>query len=523
MKINLLKTVLLLLTCTFSFSTAFGQSPEKMSYQAVIRDAGDNLITDTEVGMQISILQGSASGEEVYVETQEPTTNANGLVSIEIGTGTTSDDFSAIDWADGPYFIKTETDPEGSTNYTITGTSQLLSVPYALHAKTADTVTGGITETDPVYESSVASGITGEDTTNWNNKLDSESDPVFDAWDKDYADLINIPDLSDTVNYLTDETDPVYESSVASGITGVDTTNWNNKLDSESDPVFDAWDKDYADLINIPDLSDTVNYLTDETDPIFTSSEAANITATDITNLDNLSGTNTGDQDLSTLATKTALGDSTAQVRNEIPDVSGFISSETDPQVGTNSLNYLSKWDGSALVSSTIFDNGNVGINTTDPDATLHVNGDAHITGDLVVDGSTTGEVMLDNSINDLSGTGMMTHGTVDDNATGIGAALYMASDGNYEEANAGALATMPCVALALETGTGDKKVLLQGNIRNDSWTLTPGGMMYVSLVTGKLTQTRPSATGEQVQIVGYATSTNTIFFNPNLMLIEIK
>ncbi|MFP4061139.1 MAG: hypothetical protein ACLFUC_11720, partial [Bacteroidales bacterium] len=180
MKINLLKTVLVLLTCTFSFSTAFGQSPEKMSYQAVIRDAGDNLITDTEVGMQISILQGSASGEEVYVETQEPTTNANGLVSIEIGTGTTSDDFSAIDWADGPYFIKTETDPEGSTNYTITGTSQLLSVPYALHAKTADTVTGGITETDPVYESSLASGITGEDTTNWNNKLDSESDPVFD-------------------------------------------------------------------------------------------------------------------------------------------------------------------------------------------------------------------------------------------------------------------------------------------------------------------------------------------------------
>ncbi|MFW5757848.1 MAG: hypothetical protein ACOCYO_04120 [Bacteroidota bacterium] len=127
-------------------ASVFAQSPEKMSYQAVIRDASDNLITDTQVGMQISILQGSANGTAVYVETQEPNTNANGLVNIEIGTGTTSDDFSTIDWANGPYFIKTETDPEGGTNYTITGTSQLLSVPYALHAKTAVNVTGNITE-----------------------------------------------------------------------------------------------------------------------------------------------------------------------------------------------------------------------------------------------------------------------------------------------------------------------------------------------------------------------------------------
>ena len=152
-------------------ATLWAQSPEKMSYQAVIRDASDNLITDTPIGMQISILHGSASGTAVYVETQEPSTNANGLVSIEIGTGTVeSGDFTTIDWANGPYFIKTETDPTGGASYTITGTSQLLSVPYALHAKTAESVTGTITETDPVYDSSVASGITGTDTTNWNNK-----------------------------------------------------------------------------------------------------------------------------------------------------------------------------------------------------------------------------------------------------------------------------------------------------------------------------------------------------------------
>src|SRR5690554_1526881 len=154
-------------------ASVWAQAPEKMSYQAVVRDGSNALVSSTAVGMQISILQGSASGTAVYVETQTPTSNANGLVSLEIGSGTVvSGDFTTIDWANGPYFIKTETDPTGGTSYTITGTSQLLSVPYALHAKTAETVTGTITETDPIFGASVASGITGTDITNWNNKQD---------------------------------------------------------------------------------------------------------------------------------------------------------------------------------------------------------------------------------------------------------------------------------------------------------------------------------------------------------------
>ena len=67
--------------------SAFAQSPEKMSYQAVIRNSSNALIINTQVGMQISILQSSANGTPVYVETQTPTSNANGLVSIEIGDG----------------------------------------------------------------------------------------------------------------------------------------------------------------------------------------------------------------------------------------------------------------------------------------------------------------------------------------------------------------------------------------------------------------------------------------------------
>ncbi len=113
----------------------FAQAPQKMSYQAVIRDGSNALVTSTTVGMQIIILQGSAIGSAVYVETQTPSTNANGLVSLEVGAGTVvSGTFAAINWVNGPYFIKTETDPTGGTNYTITGTNQLLSVPYAMYA-----------------------------------------------------------------------------------------------------------------------------------------------------------------------------------------------------------------------------------------------------------------------------------------------------------------------------------------------------------------------------------------------------
>ncbi len=324
-------------------ATVWAQSPEKLSYQAVIRNSNNALVTNTQTGMQISILQGSVSGGSVvYVETHTPTTNANGLVSIEIGGGTIiSGDFSAIDWADGPYFIKTETDPVGGTNYTIIGTSQLLSVPYALHAKTAESVSGGIIETDPVYSGSQAANITATDITNLENLSGTNTG------DQDLSTLATKTALSDStakvrseipnvIGFIKTETDPVYSGSQAANITATDITNLGNLSGTNTG------DQDLSTLATKTALSDSTakvrseipdvsGFLTSESDPTFTSSQAANITVTDITNLGNLSGTNTGDQDLSTLATKTALNDSTAKVRSEIPDVSGFLISESDP------------------------------------------------------------------------------------------------------------------------------------------------------------------------------------------------
>jgi len=165
-----MKRILTILVAVLITASVFAQAPQKMSYQAVIRDASDQLITNQNIGMQISILQGSVTGTPVYVERQFPTTNTNGLVTIEIGSGTiVSGNFSTIDWTNGPYFIKTETDLNGGANYTITGTSQLLSVPYAFHAATADSVTGNLNETDPVFTSSQANNITATDITNLSN------------------------------------------------------------------------------------------------------------------------------------------------------------------------------------------------------------------------------------------------------------------------------------------------------------------------------------------------------------------
>lgn len=122
-------------------ANVFAQAPQKMSYQAVIRNSSNALVSSTAVSMRISILQGSTTGTAVYVETQTATTNANGLVSLEIGAGTAvTGTFAGIDWSVGPYFIKTETDPAGGTSYSITGTSQLLSVPYALSAASASSI-----------------------------------------------------------------------------------------------------------------------------------------------------------------------------------------------------------------------------------------------------------------------------------------------------------------------------------------------------------------------------------------------
>lgn len=189
-----MKQLYVTLVSIFLTVSLFGQSPEKMSYQAVIRDTDNNILSYQEVGIKVSILQGDVSGTTIYSELFDSNhfTNENGLVTLEIGNGMpTQGVFSNIDWSIAQYFIKTEIDPTGGTNYTITSISQLLSVPYALHAKTAETITGNLNETDPIY-------------SNWN---------------KSYNDLTNTPHIVDSVIAVLDTTTLFVRNEIDSDIT----------------------------------------------------------------------------------------------------------------------------------------------------------------------------------------------------------------------------------------------------------------------------------------------------------------
>jgi len=255
----------------------FAQSPEKISYQTVVRNNSDVLVANKLIGMQISILQGSPSGTAVYVETQKLISNANGLVSLEIGSGTVvSGNFSSIDWANGTYFIKTETDPTGGTSYTITSTSQILSVPYALHSKTAEVLTGEITETDPVFSAwnkSTGISITESQISDLGTYIEAETDPVYTAWDKSTGILITESQISDLGNYIETETDPVFnawDKSTGISITESQISDLGDYIEAETDPVFTSWDKSTGISITESQISDLGTYVETETDPTFT-------------------------------------------------------------------------------------------------------------------------------------------------------------------------------------------------------------------------------------------------------------
>ena len=155
------RLLLLVLVIVLTTGITSAQSPDMFNYQAVARDDQGNVLSNQDVGIKISILQGSASGTVVYAEEHTKTTNEQGLVNLMIGDGSVlSGTFSNIDWSSGPYFVKVGLDETGGTSYSTMGTSQLLSVPYAK------------------YSESSANTFSG-----------------------DYQDLSNTPDLSDTASY----------------------------------------------------------------------------------------------------------------------------------------------------------------------------------------------------------------------------------------------------------------------------------------------------------------------------------
>ena len=204
------KGLFLLLSMTLSY-LSMAQVPNSFSYQMVIRNGNNELVANTTVGIRIGLLGGNAADTVWYEEEHKVKTNLNGLAYITIGKGNIlKGAVSTIDWTKGPFFIKSETDPTGGTNYSLIIVSQMLSVPYAIYAKTAEKLSTPVMESDPLFSKSLAKGITSEDTARWSRK------EVYDG--------------NSGGGGITNESDPVFSTSVAKGIRSVDTAAWNNKL-----------------------------------------------------------------------------------------------------------------------------------------------------------------------------------------------------------------------------------------------------------------------------------------------------
>jgi hypothetical protein len=141
-----MKKVVLSIIIVFLCILSFAQVPESFNYQAIPRNSSGAVYADQAMNLRTSILSGSPTGTSVYSETFAATTTSLGLINLQIGKGTpVSGSFTTINWGSGSYYLKVEIDPTGGTSYVAMGTTQLLSVPFALFAKKADGINGSIT------------------------------------------------------------------------------------------------------------------------------------------------------------------------------------------------------------------------------------------------------------------------------------------------------------------------------------------------------------------------------------------
>ncbi len=196
----MIKTInIILAVIIFAIATSFAQAPQSFKYQAVARNSVGDPLVNQNLGLQISIVQTSPVGSVVYSEIHSVTTNQFGLFNLEIGDGiVVLGVFATIDWGADLYFVKIEMDETGGASYLLMGTSQLLSVPYALYAEKA----GNVNDADSTNELQTLS-LAGNDLTISNGNTVTLTDNVNDA-DADSTNELQVISLSNDTIYLTD-------------------------------------------------------------------------------------------------------------------------------------------------------------------------------------------------------------------------------------------------------------------------------------------------------------------------------
>ena len=210
----------------FFLTIGHAQSPEKFTYQSIIKTSAGYLLKNQDVGLKISVLFNSSNGIAVYSEEHTVESNNNGLVTLIIGEGVSSDVFSDIDWGGGEFFLKVEVDPEGGVNYVMEQTSQLLSVPYALYAGNANvnlsvtgqdyiTISGNQINASKIDATTDIVGLSDVSTSGDYDDL-INTPTLFDG---DYANLTNTPQLNDGKIFVGDSSNKSSEVAVSGDVT----------------------------------------------------------------------------------------------------------------------------------------------------------------------------------------------------------------------------------------------------------------------------------------------------------------
>jgi uncharacterized protein (TIGR02145 family) len=228
-----MKHISLLFLLTLKLSLLFAQTPNQFKYQAVLRNADGSIVANQPATFFIEILSGTTDGPAVFTETHNTTTSSMGIVNLTVGS---INDLGVVDWSTDNFFIKVTVDE------VVLGTIQLLSVPYALHAKTAENISGIVNETDPVYLASEAANIKSADITNLSNLSG------INTGDQDVSSLATQIALEDTASAIR-----------------TDIPDVSGFISAETDPFYIAWNKNYTDLTNKPNIRDTIQAVLDTT------------------------------------------------------------------------------------------------------------------------------------------------------------------------------------------------------------------------------------------------------------------
>ena len=380
----------------------FAQTPTTFNYQAVLRDATGNVLANKEVEIEVNLLKDTTSNLSVFTEKHVVNTNEFGLVNLQIGSLNTSD-MQAINWTDGPFFIQISVDE------TIMGTSQLFSVPFAMHANTVENDAVDDDDADPQNEIQVLS-ING-DTIYLSRGgfvvLPAETDPAFTKWDKSAGISISEAQISDLKHFngdsitgneaafegwdknaddnftTADETDPIFSSSLAASITAVDTAQWAKDNDPQNELQHLSLENQLLSISNGNTIDLSSALVADSSASKNLQDISLNGTLLSITkgSTVDLSEIQDGDKQRLSLGVTNQ-----HEIRLNISNANfvemPFVKDGVSKYNWDEAENYVAKWEQyGSMGKSTIYDNGNVGIGTETPEAKLEVAGQVRITG----------------------------------------------------------------------------------------------------------------------------------------------